>query len=675
MRKRVSRSLFVFMTLMALFLPVTLVHADGEVVFTTPTVECQVGDTVSIECSISTPVTGAQIGLSISDGLSFVSASGTGISGGPNPIVFLSDGAELKQVSFTITLSALSSGEKTIEVKSLKLSDVDEQSIAGVTGTVATIIVSEKNTEPPETDPPTDPPTDPSTEPPTEPPTEAPTEPPTEAPTEPPTEAPTDEPAPTEPPTEPSQRVPSSNALLSALSLAGGGSLSPAFDSNTFRYRLEIPTDVRSLQISYSLQDARANAWFNSYLRDIAYGETDFFIHVTAEDGKTVNEYHVTVYRPWPPQSSDQPAPPVTAAPTQPAPTEAPTEAPEETTEPAEESTDPAEESSDPAESTEVDEKDLLLSGLPLLFKILPIPKDDPLPAGYALREIKTADGNYEALLPAGVRKPTHYILYGVRMKEAEPGETTEAPSTAEGETLDPEATEVPQLVEDGTPEFYVYDLEQKTLQRMGLVIEPTTEATTEAPTEPTTEATTEAPTEAPTTLPATTAAPTTVETVPPPTDAPAPSRSVLGNIPWYIWLVAAGLLGVGGYAIAKVVGGKKDQDEEEVKEPKQPKEPKTHNGQAPVPPAVLQTEEMPQQPEEKEAVEDNSFLDVGHEELGATLQAGPDAWTVEDLDKVLEQRVEEHHISADPKNWIEGEGDLFGTEELFQDTKIEDQD
>ena len=65
----------------------------------------------------------------------------------------------------------------------------------------------------------------------------------------------------------------------------------------------------------------------------------------------------------------------------------------------------------------------------------------------------------------------------------------------------------------------------------------------------------------------------------------------------------------------------------------------------------------------------------MSQEELGAAFQAGPEAWTVEDLDKVLEHGAEENPAMADHKSWLEGEGDLFGTEELFQNHKPEDLD
>ena len=51
------------------------------------------------------------------------------------------------------------------------------------------------------------------------------------------------------------------------------------------------------------------------------------------------------------------------------------------------------------------------------------------------------------------------------------------------------------------------------------------------------------------------------------------------------------------------------------------------------------------------------------------------DDFSVEDLDKVLEQKLDGVQTDVDPhENWLEGEGDLFGTEELFQDIHSEDQ-
>ena len=500
---------------------------------------------------------------------------------------------------------------------------------------------------------------EPATEPITEPATEPVTEPETEAPTD-PTELPPDETDPTDAPTQSSPREPSHNAYLNTLSLSGGGELSPAFDSEIFEYTMNVPSDVSALGISYTLQDGGANAWFSDYLRELSYGETDFYIHVTAEDGYTVNEYHVNIVRAWPQESSQQPDtqpqnPETTVAPTNPVATTEPAETTteEENTEDnttEDDTTEPAEESTVPVETKS---NDVVLNAGDEMLKVLSVPRRNPVPEGYAKREIQSADGIYEALLPTGVKKTDHYIFYGVPVKEAADGT----------------------LTEEGEKGYYRYDLKKKSLEFLGAVIEvPTTEPTTEAPTEPTTEPTTPAPTTpvpttpAPTTPAPTTPAPTTLETVPPATE-PAPGKSVLSTTPWYIWLLA----GVGGYTIARVIGGKKDQDEKEETETKPQAKPQA--GQAAPAAAAAAATAHAAAKEEPAPAEETKSPGAEQEDLYSAVPAAAAAdFNMEDLDKLLEQKLDTAQTSGELHDkWLEGEGDIFGTEELFQNIHPED--
>ena len=580
---------------------------------------------------------------------------------------------------YVLTFKALSPGTAVINLTPNELvvnrEDLTEQASIDNASIVISASQSTAETEPsteptePSTDPtessadPTDPvtpptePTEPSTDP-TEPSTDPmepsvdPTEPvtpPTEPPVQ-PTEPPTD---PTEPVTEPPARLPSHDAAISTLVLRGGGSLSPAFNPETLRYRQEIPSDVSALSVEYSLREGHANAWFNRYLNSIPYGETDFYIHVTAEDGYTTREYHVTVVRPEPQSpGASQPAAtlpvPVT---TQPAATD-----PDDHTDPAGESTDPVEGSSEPA-----GEKEMILKKGSSLFKVLPIPREGGIPEGYVLREIKSAEGSFEALLPAGIKKASQYILYGVPMKLALPAGTGES-------------TPVPQ--EDGEAAFYSYDLSQKSFQLLGSVVEPipaestepSADESTEAPTEPSEEATTEAPAES-TEGTAAPQVPTTIPTQPltspaPPETAAPDKGTLLSNAPWWTWLLAAGILGIGGFTMVKVLRGKDPEDEV-------PPPPKTDMQSR----KTLREEERtaPHGEKKAETEKGEEFLDANHGALYHAAKESGSHWKV-DLDRVLDEKLGMDHPQENPHDkWLEGEGDIFGTEELFKEEGLKD--
>lgn len=656
------------------------VKADGGSISFSPAEQtCRVGDTVTFTMAVSEPFSAAQITLYFSSKLEFQSCSGpetyTGSSGGS--IFVMTDFVDnMQTATYTLTFVAAEAGDAELGVGSCDLSDVSGEGIQVSTTGPAKVHISEKETEPsteptePSTDPtessadPTDPvtpptePTEPSTDPtepstdPTEPsvdPTE-PVTPPTEPPVQ-PTEPPTD---PTEPVTEPPARLPSHDAAISTLVLRGGGSLSPAFNPETLRYRQEIPSDVSALSVEYSLREGHANAWFNRYLNSIPYGETDFYIHVTAEDGYTTREYHVTVVRPEPQSpGASQPAAtlpvPVT---TQPAATD-----PDDHTDPAGESTDPVEGSSEPA-----GEKEMILKKGSSLFKVLPIPREGGIPEGYVLREIKSAEGSFEALLPAGIKKASQYILYGVPMKLALPAGTGES-------------TPVPQ--EDGEAAFYSYDLSQKSFQLLGSVVEPipaestepSADESTEAPTEPSEEATTEAPAES-TEGTAAPQVPTTIPTQPltspaPPETAAPDKGTLLSNAPWWTWLLAAGILGIGGFTMVKVLRGKDPEDEV-------PLPPKTDMQSR----KTLREEERtaPHGEKKAETEKGEEFLDANHGALYHAAKESGSHWEVEDLDRVLDEKLGMDHPQENPHDkWLEGEGDIFGTEELFKEEGLKD--
>ncbi len=427
------------------------------------------------------------------------------------------------------------------------------------------------------------------------------------------------EPPETEAPTEaPTERQPSHDAALYSLRLEGSGALSPAFDPEQLNYRQEIDPSVSALRLLYQPRDGGASAYSNILPDNIPYGETELVVHVTAEDGYTTRDYHVTIVRPY---------------------REDPTETDPEETEP--ESTEPATEETTEPESTEPvteepTEAPAILESLPLFFKVLPIPEDAEIPAGYVVKEMKTDDGApYEALVPESVRRPDHYVLYGVRMKEADPEETEPAEIGAPAEEdpsrdMDETAPPARILVEDGTPGFYLYDLKEGTLQRMGLLAEPETEAPTEAP--ETTEAPTEPPTE-PATRPEPTA-PVPTETQQTPTSAVPPtteadrSGSGSGRIPWWIFAVIAVMAGAGAFAILALSRDKKRLQEEL----------KTHGTLS--------------------ADEEEAFLSMNSGSLYSVAKETNSPWTVEDLDPVLEEKFKENEADSPAEEMTEAQAD-----------------
>ena len=87
--------------------------------------------------------------------------------------------------------------------------------------------------------------------------------------------------------------VPSSNNFLSSLT-ASSGTLSPAFNKETARYRIIVPADVSSLTLTPAAEDEYASA--EEVSAELKTGENVLRITCTAEDGKQL-EYIVTVKR------------------------------------------------------------------------------------------------------------------------------------------------------------------------------------------------------------------------------------------------------------------------------------------------------------------------------------------------------------------------------------------
>ena len=348
-----------------------------------------------------------------------------------------------------------------------------------------------------------------------------------------------------DPPTVP---VPSSEARLSSLHFSGVGEMTPAFDPDIYAYRLTIDTEIDALQVRYSTKDENATAifwpWIDGQTHDgetktIPYGETVFTVRVTAEDESTTRDYDVIIVRPAP--ESQQPettkAVETTEEPTEPVET-----TPEETTteESSEEPTTEELTTEEPTTEETGDPDFISLSGKSVMLRILPLPEDLERPENYSLVQIVGQGGvSYHALAPKGDSDPDHLLLYGVPIRELPAG-------------TDPEGGQsTPRYEEIGEEGLYVYDRNQGSIQRYGLIRQPeTTEAepeTTAAATETT--QTTEAATSIPM-IPAPTTG--TVPPTVPATEAPGPEKITEGKLPWWIWLVILALFAI---CLAVIIG------------------------------------------------------------------------------------------------------------------------
>ena len=86
-----------------------------------------------------------------------------------------------------------------------------------------------------------------------------------------------------------------SDAYLLSLTPASG-TLTPAFDPDIYQYSLTVPFEVTTMTFT---AEAPAGATYRVNRKNLGAGGSDtlFRITVTAEDGETKKEYHVTVYR------------------------------------------------------------------------------------------------------------------------------------------------------------------------------------------------------------------------------------------------------------------------------------------------------------------------------------------------------------------------------------------
>lgn len=89
--------------------------------------------------------------------------------------------------------------------------------------------------------------------------------------------------------------VPSSNALLSSLSLSSG-TLSPAFDPEVKDYVVYLPYEAEQVELSGVAQDGKARSVTGSSA-ELEPGDNALTVVCVAEDGTTQEEYTVHVYR------------------------------------------------------------------------------------------------------------------------------------------------------------------------------------------------------------------------------------------------------------------------------------------------------------------------------------------------------------------------------------------
>ena len=93
------------------------------------------------------------------------------------------------------------------------------------------------------------------------------------------------------------EEKPELNSDASLLSLTpASGTLTPAFDPDVYEYSLTVPFEVTTMTFT---AEAPAGATYRVNRKNLGAGGSDtlFRITVTAEDGETKKEYHVTVHR------------------------------------------------------------------------------------------------------------------------------------------------------------------------------------------------------------------------------------------------------------------------------------------------------------------------------------------------------------------------------------------
>ncbi|MCY9597385.1 hypothetical protein PC41400_08855 [Paenibacillus chitinolyticus] len=99
-------------------------------------------------------------------------------------------------------------------------------------------------------------------------------------------------------------RAPSSNALLSSLTLSAG-TLTPVFDSGTTSYTAQVATGVSSIDVTPVVADGTATLTMNGHAAtsgtavpvSLNVGDNTITVVVTAQDGTTSETYTVTVNR------------------------------------------------------------------------------------------------------------------------------------------------------------------------------------------------------------------------------------------------------------------------------------------------------------------------------------------------------------------------------------------
>ncbi|MFC9775362.1 cadherin-like beta sandwich domain-containing protein [Paenibacillus chitinolyticus] len=99
-------------------------------------------------------------------------------------------------------------------------------------------------------------------------------------------------------------RAPSSNALLSSLTLSAG-TLTPVFDSGTTSYTAQVATGVSSIDVTPVVADGTATLTLNGHAAtsgtavpvSLNVGDNTITVVVTAQDGTTSETYTVTVNR------------------------------------------------------------------------------------------------------------------------------------------------------------------------------------------------------------------------------------------------------------------------------------------------------------------------------------------------------------------------------------------
>ena len=93
------------------------------------------------------------------------------------------------------------------------------------------------------------------------------------------------------------EEKPELNSDASLLSLTpASGTLTPAFDPDVYEYSLTVPFEVTTMTFTAEVPEG---ATYRVNRKNLGAGGSDtlFRITVTAEDGETKNEYHVTVHR------------------------------------------------------------------------------------------------------------------------------------------------------------------------------------------------------------------------------------------------------------------------------------------------------------------------------------------------------------------------------------------